>query len=227
VGPVNLKLRLTPTAKPIMVHVNRVKHLTEDERQSWNDSKKKRSEEEEEEDDGQQHEEQPQERGRAKTRPLRRPRPRREEVERKTTRRGRRRTRKKKFNKSARLIWEFDSSSSDEDSEEDRERMDSVPRDSSPEEHQTPDRRRRTLDESSDSSDMDVFMTPQADRRYSPEPAHSGEFYKESSAADRTAFMKVTGRVTRHRAAAEDIEVPTHQQCVSHRLTHKDRDEPV
>ena len=39
VGPVNLKLRLTPTSKPILVHVNRVKHLTEKERQTWQDSK--------------------------------------------------------------------------------------------------------------------------------------------------------------------------------------------
>ena len=40
VGLVNLKLRLTPTSKPILVHVNRVKHLTEKERQTWQDSRK-------------------------------------------------------------------------------------------------------------------------------------------------------------------------------------------
>ena len=43
--------------------------------------------------------------------------------------------------------------------------------------------------------------------------ADPAEFQRESTAAEKAAFNQVTGRVTRHRAAKEDINVPTHQRC--------------
>ena len=47
VGKVNLKLRATPQSKPILVHVNRVKHLQQSDYHDHFDSKRREQSEEE------------------------------------------------------------------------------------------------------------------------------------------------------------------------------------
>ena len=83
--------------------------------------------------------------------------------------------------------------------------------------HQTPTRYVAGGDEQS-SSDEELFFTPRRAERADSSPDFHGfadpaEFQRESTAAEKAAFNQVTGRVTRHRAAREDINVPTHQRC--------------
>ena len=68
------------------------------------------------------------------------------------------------------------------------------------------------------SSEEDLFFTPQRADRASSSPDFHGfaapaEFQRESTRAEKAAFQQVTGRITRHRAAKEDINVPTHKRC--------------
>ena len=76
------------------------------------------------------------------------------------------------------------------------------------------------------SSEEELFFTPQrADRATSSPDFHGfpapAEFQQESTRAEKEAFHQVTGRVTRQRAAKEDINVPTHQRCAEHGQSSK------
>ena len=216
VGPVNLKLRLTPTSKPILAHVNRVKHLTEQERQTWHDTKREEQE--------------------ASPSPTRTPKntppgtP-----ERKPRRRTAPRTRRKKDKTKPRngrarkhLVLYIDSSSSALDSSEEEEKPHQdwapwpppgglLPESQPATPARTPARIVAGRDEQTSLED-ELFFTPQRADRASSSPDFHGfaapvEFERESTRAEKEAFHQVTGRVTRHKAAKEDINVPTHQRC--------------
>ena len=211
VGPVNVKLRLTPTSKPILVHVNRVKHLTERERQTWQDSRP---------DSYEPHAPaEPTPPGSPERQPRQKPR-------KATKKQATRKDPAKPKNRRARkhLVVYVDSSSSMPDSSEEDDGADQVAAPASPQpgpapnqQHQTPTRYVAGGDEQSSSED-ELFFTPRrADRADSSPDFHGfadpAEFQRESTAAEKSAFNQVTGRVTRHRAAKEDINVPTHQRC--------------
>ena len=230
VGPVNLKLRLTPTSKPILVHVNRVKHLTEQERQSWHDTK--RREPTTSPSPTRDPEASPPRTPERNKRPRPAPRPPRRKKDKTKPRNGRARKH---------LVVYVDSSSSAPDSSEDEDEAqqdwaqlpaphgpstDPLPgtsaRAAAP---RTPPRIVAGGDEQS-SSEEELFFTPQRADRASSSPDFHGfpapaEFQRESTRAEKEAFDQVTGRVTRQRAAKEDINVPTHQRCAGHGQSSK------
>ena len=119
------------------------------------------------------------------------------------------------------LVLYIDSFSSSVDSSEENEQLDQGgPPQPGPAPHPEPTSPTRYIaggDELS-SSEEDLFFPPQrADGADSSPDFHGfaapAEFQRESTAAEKAAFDQVTGRVTRHRAAKEDINVPTHQRC--------------